>query len=74
MLTTIKKLFGFKSKEVEDVVAVSTLEHAKKEDHARILEKARQERLDRERRERERMRTSDSGSDVFLTHYTHSIR
>lgn len=39
MLTTIKKLFGFKSKEVEDVVAVSTLEHAKKEDHARILEK-----------------------------------
>lgn len=30
MLTTIKKLFGFKSKEVEDVVAVSTLEHAKK--------------------------------------------
>lgn len=65
MLTTIKKLFGFKSKETEEVVSVSTLEHAKKEDHDRILAKARQERADRERRERERVRTADNGSDVF---------
>lgn len=65
MLKTVKKLFGFKVKETEEKVSISTLEHAKKEDHDRILAKARQERADRERRDRERMRTSDSGSDVF---------
>lgn len=65
MLNTVKKLFGFKVKETVEPVNISTLEHAKKEDHERILAKARQERADRERRERERMRTSDSGSDIY---------
>jgi hypothetical protein len=69
MLKTVKKLFGFKVKETEEKVSISTLEHAKKEDHDRILAKARQERADRERRDRERMRTSDSGSDVYLSPY-----
>jgi len=65
MLDTVKKLFGFKVKETKQPIEPSVLEKAKKEDHDRILEKARREREERERRDRERMRTADNGSDVF---------
>lgn len=65
MLDTVKKLFGFKVKETKQPIEPSVLEKAKKEDHDRILEKARREREERDRRERERMRTADSGSDIL---------
>lgn len=65
MLDTVKKLFGFKAKEPKKTIEPSVLEKAKKEDHDRILEKARREREERDRRERERMRTADSGSDIL---------
>lgn len=65
MLDTVKKLLGFKVKETKQPIELSVLEKAKKEDHDRILEKARREREERDRRERERMRTADSGSDIL---------
>lgn len=71
MLTTIKKIFGFKVKENIETVNIATLEQAKKEDHDRILAKARQEREDRERRDRERMRTVDSGIDNYSNPLNH---
>lgn len=68
MLTTIKKLFGFKVKEEEDehVQAISTLDYAKREDHARVLEKARREREERDNRNRERIGSKTSNDDILI--------
>lgn len=74
MLTTIKKLFGFKVKDEEDehVQAISTLDHAKREDHARVLEKARREREERDNRNRERIGSRTSNDDM-LTNPMHPL-